>query len=95
MAEDRREFDIMGDWSTAALDPGAWYNTLCEAGCRFMAAWVMEEENASENRQRKRKAEDVDKVEVKPGVTRGSLRYFRAALIGPTQGVPKRRRLRR
>ena len=37
--------------------------------------------------------EVADKVEVAPGVTAASLRRFRAALIGPTQGLPKRRRL--
>ena len=58
-----------------------------------MAAWVKEEEKASEHRQRKGEAEEADKVEVAPGVTVASLRRFRAALIGPTQGLPKRRRL--
>ena len=70
MAEDRRLFGIMGDWNTAALDPEVWCSTVREEGCRFMAAWVVEEENASKHRQRKR-----------------------AALIGPTQGLPKQRRL--
>ena len=41
-----------------------------------------EEENASEHRQRKREAEEADKVEVALGVTVASLRRFRAALIG-------------
>ena len=59
----------------------------------FMAAWVREEENASNQRQKKRDAEEADKVEVAPGVTVASLRRFRTALIGPTQGLPKRRRL--
>ena len=58
-----------------------------------MATWVKEEEKASEHRQRKREAEEAGKVEVAPGVTVVSLRRFRAALIGPTQGLPKRRRL--
>ena len=39
-----------------------------------MAAWVKEE---------------ADKVEVASGVTVASLRRFRAALIGPTQGLSK------
>ena len=52
-----------------------------------------EEENASNQRQKKREAEEADKVEVAPGVTVASLRRFRTALIGPTQGLPKRRRL--
>ena len=54
-----------------------------------MAAWVKEEEKTSEYRQRKIREEEVDKVEVAPGVTVASLRRFRAALIGPTQGLPK------
>ena len=58
-----------------------------------MAAWVKREENASKQRQKERKAEEADKVEVAPGVTVASLRRFRAALIGSTQGLPKRRRL--
>ena len=36
----------------------------------------------------------ANKVEVAPGVAVGSLRRFRAALIGPNQGLPKRPRLR-
>ena len=93
VADDLRLFGVTGDWKTAALDPGAWYNTVQEGGCRFMAAWVREEENASNQRQKKREAEEADKVEVAPGVTVASLRRFRTALIGPTQGLPKRRRL--
>ena len=57
-----------------------------------MAAWVKEEENASDQRQ-KREAEEAAKVEVAPGVTVASLRRFRAALIGSTQGLTERRRL--
>ena len=59
-----------------------------------MAAWwVKEEEKASEHRQREREAEEADKLEVVPGVTVARLRRLRAALIGPTQVLPKRRRL--
>ena len=58
-----------------------------------MATWVKEEENVSKPRQRKREAEEADKVKVAPGVTVARLRRFRAALIGPIQGLPKRRRL--
>ena len=58
-----------------------------------MAAWVKEEEKASEHRQMKREAEEADKVEVAPGVTVASLRRFRVALTASTQGLPKRRRL--
>ena len=78
---------------TCYTGPGAWYNTVQEGGCRFMAAWVREEENAPNQRQKKRDAEEADKVEVAPGVTVANLRRFRTALIGPTQGLPKRRRL--
>ena len=67
-------------------DPGAWYSTVHEGDCRFMAAWVKEEEKASEYRQRKTEAaEEADKDEFAPGVTVASLRRFRAAL---TQGLP-------
>ena len=93
VVDDLRLFGVTGDWRTAALDPGAWYQTVQGGSCRFMAAWVREEENASNQRQMKREAEEADKVEVAPGVTVASLRRFRTALIGPTQGLPKRRRL--
>ena len=93
VADDFRPFGITGDWSTAALDPGVWYSAVHEGGFRFMAAWVKEEENASSQPQKKRGAEEADKVEVVPGVTVASLRRFRAVLIGPTQGLTKRRRL--
>ena len=93
MADDLRLFGVTGDWRTAALDPGAWYNSVHERGCRFMAAWVREEENASNQWQKKREAEETDKAEVAPGATLASLRRFRTALIRPTQGLPKRRRL--
>ena len=53
-----------------------------------MTTWAREEEKASENRQRTSEAEEPDKVEVAPGVTVGSLKRFRAALIGPTQETP-------
>ena len=95
VADDLRLFGITGDWSTVALDPGVWYSAEHEGGCRVMAAWVKEEENASNQRQKKREAEEADEVEVAPGVTLASLRRFQAALIGPTQGLTKRRRLYR
>ena len=41
-----------------------------------MVAGVREEKKAPENRQRKREAEEADKVEVVPGVTVGSLRVL-------------------
>ena len=93
VADDFRLFGVTGNWSTAALDPGAWYNTVHEGSCRFMAAWVREEKNASNQRQKKREAEEADKVEVATGVAVASLISFRTALIGQTQGLPKRRRL--
>ena len=34
VADDLRLFGVTGDWRTAALDPGAWYNTVQEGGCR-------------------------------------------------------------
>ena len=61
-------FGNTGDWSTAALDPGIWYSTVYEGGCRFMGARVKEEEKAPENRLRKREAEEMGKVEVCLGV---------------------------
>ena len=93
MADDVLLFGITGDWSTAALDPGVWYSAVHEGGCRFMATGVKEEENASSHRQKKKEAEEADKVEVACGVTVASLRRFRAALIGPTQGLTTPRRL--
>ena len=36
VAEDLRLFGITGDGSTDTLDPGVWYNTVREGGCRFM-----------------------------------------------------------
>ena len=68
---------------------------VCEGGCKFMAAWVRKEEKASENLQREREAEEADKAERAPEVTVASSTRFRAALVRPTQGLPKRRRLRR
>ena len=73
VAEDPRVFGLTGVWSTAALDPEVWYSAVCEGGCRFMAAWVREEEKASENRQGMREAEEAHKVEVASGLTVASL----------------------
>ena len=53
-----------------------------------MAPSVREDENASENQQRKREAEDADEVEVAPRVITPSLSRLRAALIGPTARTP-------
>ena len=68
VVDDLRLFGITGDWRTAALDLGVWYSAVHEGGCRFMTAWVKEEENASDQRQ-KREANEADKVEVAHGVT--------------------------
>ena len=54
---------------------------------------MREEEKASRNRQRKREAEEADKVETALRAMVASLRRFRAALIGRTQRFPKRHRL--
>ena len=62
LVEDRRVFGITEDWSTAAPDLGVWYSTVREGSCRFMTAWVREEKNTSENRQRKREAEEIHKL---------------------------------
>ena len=88
MAEHLRLFGITRDWNTAEPDPEVWYSTVREEGCRFMAAWVKEEEKASEHRQRKREAEEADKVEVAPEVTVASLRRFRAELIATNPRTP-------
>ena len=57
-----------------------------------MVASVREDQNTSKIGQKKREAEEADNVEVAPGVDVGSLRRFRTALIGPTQGLPERHR---
>ena len=59
-----------------------------------MAICVKEEEKASENCQKGDK-EKVDKVELAYWMTVGSLRRFKAVLVGPTQGFPERPRLLR
>ena len=90
VAEDVRAFGIGGDWKAAALERGGRYSH--RGGRRFMAGWRDEEESAAITRQRKREAEEVDKV-VASGVTVGQLRRFRAALLGPSLAPLKRRRL--
>ena len=54
------------------------YGIVVHGGCRSMVAWVKEEEKASEHRQRKRGAEEADKVEVAPGVNVSNLRRCKA-----------------
>ena len=62
-----------------------------------MAAWVIrEEEKALETGRGREERKRRTRLSLHlAGVTVvvGSLRRFRAALIGPTQGLPKRRRL--
>ena len=73
MAENRQQFGITGDWSTAALDQG-----VCSAQYAKGAVDIWprggEDERASENRQWKREAEEADKVTVTPEATVASLR---------------------
>ena len=54
MAEDLRLFGITDDWNTAALYLGAKCSTVREGGCRFVAAWVKQEEKASESKRKRR-----------------------------------------
>ena len=59
-----------------------------EGGCRCMAAWLKEEEKASEHRKRNKEAEEADKVEVATGVTVANLKRFKAALIWTNPRIP-------
>ena len=54
-----------------------------------MAVWVREDEKASENRQRRREAEEADKVVVAPGANSGTLGRFRAGLIDRLSVTPE------
>ena len=92
----QRIVGYLASWGTGApphltLGSGT-ARTVHEGGCRFMVAWVKDEEKASEHRQRKREAEEKGKVEGALEVTAASLRRSRAALAGPVQGLPNRRR---
>ena len=62
-------FSATRDWSTAALDPGAWHNTTSKRGYKFDAAWMGKERKAPEKRYRKSEGKEADKVEVALGVT--------------------------
>ena len=92
MAEDVRAFGIGGDWKVAALERGAWDDTVIEEVRRFMAGWREEEESVAMTRQRKKEAQEADKVVVASGITLGQLRRF-AALLGPSLVPLKRWRL--
>ena len=97
VAKDVWAFGIGGDWKAASLEWGAWDDTVMEGGRRYMAKWREEEESAAITRQRKRGAEEADKVFVASGVTVGvtvgQSRRFRSALLGPSSAPLKRRRL--
>ena len=58
-----------------------------------MAGWREEVESAAITRQRKREAEEADKVVVASGVTVVQFRRFRVALLGPYLAPLKRRLL--
>ena len=93
-AEDRRVFGITGTGAPPPLSLGLVQQSMRRGF--GTVAWVREEEKkTSENRQRRREAEEAhnNKVKVASRVTIASLRCFRAALIGRTQELPKRRRL--
>ena len=92
----QRIFDYLASRGTRTLPHltlGPGIAQYLKGAVGLLAARMKEEEKASEHRQRKREAEEADNVEVAPGVTVASLRRFRAALIGLTQGLPKRPRL--
>ena len=86
--KDVRAFGIGGDWKAAALERGAWDDIVIKS-----VGWKEEEESVAITRQRKREAEEADKVVVVSGVTVGQLRSFRSALLGPSLPPLKRRRL--
>ena len=83
MAEDRRLFGIRGTGALPHFGPGVWYSTVREGRCRFMAAWVKEDEKASEHQQRKKEAKEADKIEVASGVTVASPRNPQAGSTVP------------
>ena len=60
---DIRAFDITGDWKTMAVKAEVWVDTVTEGGQRFMAAWRQEEEDAAINRQEKREATRLGKLQ--------------------------------
>ena len=94
VAENRsRVLGITGDWSTTALlDPGAWYNTVCEGGAGSLPCVGERRGKCVQKSADEENAGDPDNVEAAPpvGVTVWSLRCFRAALIGPTRDLSKR-----
>ena len=74
--------------NTGQCGPGVEGKEVVELRGR-VSSGVLASRGTSKNRQRKREVEEVDKGKVAPGVTVGSLRRFRAAMIGPTQGLPR------
>ena len=59
---DIRAFGITGDWKTMALKAEVWVEVVTEGGRRFMVAW-REEEDAARQRQEKRKATRLGKLQ--------------------------------
>ena len=60
---DIRAFGITGDWKTMALKAEVWVEVVTEGGRRFMAAWREEEEDAARDRQEKREATRLGKLQ--------------------------------
>ena len=59
---DIRAFGITGDWKTMALKAEVWVEVVTEGGRRFMVAW-REEEDAARQRQEKREATRLGKLQ--------------------------------
>lgn len=77
-------------WMNAAIESGKWCEAVMKGGRTFTTAWRKEEKRSAELRQKKRKAEEANKVPIVLSVTARQLRRFNAALIGPHKGPPKR-----
>ena len=60
---DIRAFGIAGDWKTMALKAEIWVEAVTEGGWRFMAAWREEEEDAARQRQERREATRLGKLQ--------------------------------
>ena len=59
---DIRAFGITEDWKTMALKAQVWVEAVTEGAQRFMAAW-REEEDATRQRQEKREATRLGKLQ--------------------------------
>ena len=96
MVEDGRVFGVTRDWSTAALNPGVRYSAVCESGyqvCVYGSVGKGRGKFVRNPAERKREADEADKVKVATWCDRSKLETFRAMLIGPNQRLPKRRLL--